>query len=154
MFRSAETEVPGNRFSMSVASGHVSSASPSTRLLCLHDHSHSSQTWRASHLTTSTGNETPPSRSIASAPEALHRDTHIEKCRLAQVAKSQSQQTHPKAMDPLPSLYCPALWRRAVRTTWPHRHPHSHFLLMKRLNLEAEKVRIISSLINPLCNNP
>jgi hypothetical protein len=39
MFRSAEAEVPGNDLSASMTSGHASSASASTHLLCLRDHS-------------------------------------------------------------------------------------------------------------------
>jgi hypothetical protein len=58
MFRSAKAEVSSNSLSASVAGGHASSASPSTRILHLHARSRSLQTWWVNHLVTSSGKET------------------------------------------------------------------------------------------------
>jgi hypothetical protein len=100
MFWLADAEVLGNGLSASMTHGHMSSGSASTHLLCLCDHNHLLQTWRASRLPHPQVMR--PLWGAVSMPEALHRDTYIEKWRLVQTTKSHSQQIHPEVFDPLP----------------------------------------------------
>jgi hypothetical protein len=71
MFWLADAEVLGNGPSASMTHGHMSSGSASTHLLCLCDHNHLLQTWRASRLPHPQVMR--PLRGAVSMPEALHR---------------------------------------------------------------------------------
>jgi hypothetical protein len=94
---------------------------------------------------------------------ALHRDIYIKKQWLVQAAKGHSQQIHLEIVNPLPwggqagakiwaspNIKAPSYLgvdlraarpygERADWTTWPWRHPHGRFSLMKRMNPVAEK---------------
>jgi hypothetical protein len=68
MIRLADVEVPGGGLSTSITHGHGSSGSPSIRLLCLRDCSHSLQIRRASRLATSSGARVPHTQVLISVP--------------------------------------------------------------------------------------
>jgi hypothetical protein len=95
--------------------------------------------------------------------DLAQKHTYVKKWRLAQVAKRQSWQTHPGAVNPLPQrdqaraktqvgprsknpsypgvdLHIAQLHREGVvGTTQPQMHPCDHFSLMKRLDPAVEK---------------
>jgi hypothetical protein len=75
----ADAEVPGDGLSVSMIHGHMSSGSPSTRLLCLHDHSHSLQTRQASHLNISSGARVPRTHVLIFVPlDSMQKGPAVE----------------------------------------------------------------------------
>jgi hypothetical protein len=101
MFLSVEEKVSCNILFTSATCEYASSASPSTRLLCLRAHGRSLQTRLASRFTTSSGKVT-PTKGCERIRDPTQKHTYIEKEKLTQADESELEQTHPRVVDPFP----------------------------------------------------